>query len=139
MSIDIQTPLHPYYPLGIVIADYVAPTLSTLEILAIFTVTCLSILTPTWFYVRRQKHRIDGKDAAATLWFVLCGFIHLGLEGTEYSRPELVYFFGYYVFLNAFWIIIPLGLLTQSTQETAKAFAVVRKNEARRTGRASAR
>ncbi|ROW11849.1 hypothetical protein VPNG_04949 [Cytospora leucostoma] len=233
MTIDIEAPLHPYYPLGVVIADYVAPTLSTIEILAIFTATCLSILTPTWFYIRRQNHRINGKDTAATLWFVLCGFIHLGLEGyfalhyadlagrpailaqlwkeyslsdsryltadafvvcmetvtavfwgplsfacawcivadhplrhplqsivslgqlygdvlyyatctfqhaltgTEYSRPEPAYFFGYYVLLNAFWIIIPLALLLQSTRETAAAFAVVKKNEARRTGRGS--
>lgn len=83
MTVDTEAPLHPYYPLGVVIADYVAPTLSTLEILAIFTVTCLSILTPTWFYLRRRDHQINGKDTAAALWFVLCGFIHLGLEGKE--------------------------------------------------------
>lgn len=81
MKADFETPLHPYYPLGVVVAEYVAPTLSTLEILAIFTVTCLSILTPTWFFVSRQQRQIDGKDTAITLWFVLCGFIHLGLEG----------------------------------------------------------
>lgn len=27
--------------------------------------------------------------------------------GVEYSRPETYYFYGYYVFLNGFWIVIP--------------------------------
>lgn len=27
--------------------------------------------------------------------------------GIEYSRPETYYFYGYYVFLNGFWIVIP--------------------------------
>lgn len=73
------------------------------------------------------------------LYYATCTFQH-ALTGTEYSRPELAYFLGYYVLLNAFWIIIPLGLLLQSTRETATAFAVVKKHEAqvRRTGRGSA-
>lgn len=27
--------------------------------------------------------------------------------GVSYSRPEAYYYYGYYVFMNAFWIVIP--------------------------------
>ncbi|KAJ0107550.1 hypothetical protein J7T55_007740 [Diaporthe amygdali] len=224
MSAEIETLQHPYYPLGVMIPGYVAPTLSRLEILVIFTITCLSILTPTWFFLSRQKRQLHRQDKATALWFVLCGFIHLGLEGyfalhyddlatrsailaqawkeyslsdsryltidsfmvcmetvtavfwgplsficawcivtdhplrhplqsiislgqlygdvlyfgictfdfalkgVEYSRPEADYFWGYYVFFNAFWIIIPIYLLVQSTQETMMAFTAVKKH-----------
>ena len=30
-------------------------------------------------------------------------------RGVSYSRPEAVYFWFYYVFINAFWIVIPGG------------------------------
>lgn len=73
--------LHPYYPLGVVIPGYVAPSMSTLEILTKFTLTCLSILVPTGIYVYTRKSPVSRPDAVAALWFVLCGFIHLGLEG----------------------------------------------------------
>lgn len=56
------------------------------------------------------------------------------VTGTEYSRPESAYFWGYYVFLNAFWIVIPLYLLIQSARKTAEAFVAVKELEARRAG-----
>lgn len=83
MKTDAQTPPHPYYPLGAVIAGYVAPTLSTPEILAIFTVTCVSILVPTWLYINYTRPDLPRGHIAVALWFVLCGCIHLGLEGTQ--------------------------------------------------------
>ncbi|KAH6658516.1 3-beta-hydroxysteroid-Delta(8),Delta(7)-isomerase [Truncatella angustata] len=222
-----DAPLHPYYPLGVVITGFVAKTLSTVEILSIFTATCLSILVPTWAYIRRYRPHLSLGDRSIALWFVLCGSIHLGLEGyfalrahdlasrstvlaqlwKEYSmsdaryltadsfvvcmetitaafwgplsfvcawcivndhplrhplqsiislgqlygdvlyyatctfdslvsgiahsRPEPAYFYGYYVFLNAFWIVIPLILLVQSTRETARAFASVQRTSKR--------
>lgn len=81
MSDGNAAPLHPYYPLGVVIPGYVAPSLSTLEILTKFTLTCLSILIPTFAIVYTRKRPVSRSDTVATLWFVLCGFIHLGLEG----------------------------------------------------------
>lgn len=81
MSNGTAAALHPYYPLGVVIPGYVAPSLSTLEILTKFSLTCLSILIPTWLFVYSRKRSISRSDTVATLWFVLCGFIHLGLEG----------------------------------------------------------
>ncbi|OTB16720.1 hypothetical protein K445DRAFT_317003 [Daldinia sp. EC12] len=222
ISQSLDTPVHPYYPLGVVIAGYVAKTLSTQEILGIFTGTCVCILGPTWLSLRHARRNLSNSDVLTALWFVLCGFIHLGLEGyfalhardlasrstvlaqlwkeyslsdsryltadtfvvcmetvtavcwgplsfaiawciasdhplrhplqsivslgqlygdvlyygtcavdfiafgREYSRPELAYYWGYYVFLNAFWIVIPLCLVVSSARETARAFAAVK-------------
>ncbi|KAI0402722.1 3-beta-hydroxysteroid-Delta(8),Delta(7)-isomerase [Xylaria palmicola] len=221
MSGILNTPLHPYYPLGVAIPGYVAKVLTTQEILAIFTATCLAILVPTWMYIRRAPRDLPSSEVFIALWFVLCGAIHIVLEGyfafnargiaghstilaqlwkeyalsdsryltadtfvvcmetvtaafwgplslacawcivaghplrhplqsvvslgqlygdvlyyatcaldlvaagTEYSRPERAYFWGYYVFLNAFWIVIPTCLLMHSTRETARAFAAL--------------
>ncbi|KAI1371092.1 emopamil binding protein [Hypoxylon crocopeplum] len=219
---EFEAPLHPYYPIGVVITGYVAKTLSTLEILGIFTVTCLSILAPTLLYIRRTRPHLPSGDVLTALWFVLCGSIHLGLEGyfafyahdiatrsallaqlwkeyslsdsryltadtfvvcmetvtavfwgplsfvcawciatehplryplqsiislgqlygdvlyygtctldlvrsgIEYSRPERAYFWGYYMLLNSFWIVIPLYLVIRSAVETKRAFAKVK-------------
>ncbi|KAJ9150792.1 3-beta-hydroxysteroid-Delta(8), Delta(7)-isomerase 2 [Pleurostoma richardsiae] len=37
-----------------------------------------------------------------------------------FCRPEGVYFWAYYVMMNAFWIVIPLLLVIQSTRQTAR-------------------
>ncbi|KAI1117102.1 emopamil binding protein [Nemania sp. NC0429] len=212
---------HPYYPLGVAIPGYVANALTTREILAIFTTTCLGILIPTCLYIRRARRDLPASEVFTVLWFVLCGFIHLGLEGyfalnartiasdtaipaqlwkeyslsdsryltadafvvcmeavtaafwgplslacawcvladhplrhplqtvvslgqlygdvlyyatctfsgVEYSRPEPAYFWGYYVLLNAFWIVIPVWNLARSTRATARAFAALEEEE----------
>lgn len=213
---------HPYYPLGVAIPGYVAKVLTTQAILAIFTTTCLGILIPTCLYIRHARRDLPSGEVLTALWFVLCGFIHLGLEGyfalnahsiasrsaipaqlwkeyafsdsryltadtfvvcmetitavfwgplsflcawciladhplrhplqsivslgqlygdvlyyatftfdfvisgIEYSRPEPAYFWGYFVFLNAFWIVIPTCLLARSTRETARAFTALK-------------
>lgn len=77
----LGSPLHPYYPLGATIPGYIAKILTTQEILGIFTATCLSILVPTWLYIRHVRRDLPSSQVFTALWFVLCGFIHLGLEG----------------------------------------------------------
>ncbi|KAH8671462.1 3-beta-hydroxysteroid-Delta(8),Delta(7)-isomerase [Xylariales sp. PMI_506] len=223
ISNNLEDPVHPYYPLGVIIAGYVPRTLTTPEILSIFTVTCLSVLGPTCIYIRNRRPDLSVTEISTAMWFVLCGCIHLGLEGyfafyaqdlasrstvlaqlwkeyslsdsryltadtfvvcmetitavfwgplsfvcawfivadhplrhplqsivslgqlygdvlyyatcafefavrgVEYSRPEAAYYWGYFVFLNAFWIIIPICLLVSSARETARVFASVKK------------
>lgn len=51
-----------------------------------------------------------GQMYGNVLYYGICAFDH-GVYGIEYSRPENRYFLGYFVFLNAFWIVIPLGKL----------------------------
>lgn len=63
------------------------------------------------------------------LYYATCTFDFI-ISGIEYSRPELAYFVGYYLFLNSFWIVIPLILLLRSTRETSRAFASLRKSAA---------
>jgi len=67
------------------------------------------------------------------LYYATCTFDYVNL-GVEYSRPELAYFWGYYVFLNAFWIVIPTCLVVHSACETKRAFAALKKQTSSSTG-----
>lgn len=218
-------PLHPYHPLGVAIPGYMANDMATVEILAYFIVTCSVILGSTLVIVSRARANITTREIATAMWFVLCGFIHIGMEGyvvynsatiasssallaqawKEYSlsdsryltqdsfvipmeavtaifwgplsfliayliatdhplrhplqagvsmgqlygdvlyyatcayehfvfgrifcRPEGAYFWGYFVLLNAFWIVIPGCLLVGSARATAAAVRRVRQLE----------
>ena len=42
------------------------------------------------------------------LYYATNAFDHYWYQIT-YSRPESFYFWGYYVFMNLFWIVIPFG------------------------------
>lgn len=42
-----------------------------------------------------------------------------------YSRPEAAYYWGYFVFMNAFWIVIPMFLMYKSVCATTSAFSAV--------------
>ncbi|ROT40454.1 3-beta-hydroxysteroid-Delta(8),Delta(7)-isomerase [Sodiomyces alkalinus F11] len=74
-------PSHPYYPLGVDLPDYVPNTLDTLSILAIFSTTLAAVLLPVLIFIRRYNPKLSASEIAIALWFVLCGVIHLGLEG----------------------------------------------------------
>ncbi|RMZ77925.1 hypothetical protein DV738_g4109, partial [Chaetothyriales sp. CBS 135597] len=205
-----QQPLHAYYPPGVAISNYVANTLSTTTILALFALTCSAMLVPSYLVIKRMRPSLPTSEVATALWFILCGCIHTGLEGhfsrhahemgsltdlltqawkeyslsdsryltqdsfvvcmetvtaflwgpmsflcaycimiistgqlygtvlyyatftydemlfqQSYSRPEWYYFWGYYVFLNSFWIWIPALLIVQSGKEIKRVFARV--------------
>tara|TARA_R110002003_G_scaffold1035_6_gene22096 strand:- start:1006 stop:1221 length:216 start_codon:yes stop_codon:yes gene_type:complete len=53
----------------------------------------------------------------------------------SYSRPEAAYYWGYFVLMNAFWIVIPGYLMYQSVSATVSAFSAVN-DAARLMGRA---
>lgn len=53
-------------------------------------------------------------------------FDHYLLNRT-YSRPEAAYYWGYFVLMNAFWIVIPGILLFQSVGATWRAFDALNK------------
>ncbi|PNS18245.1 hypothetical protein CAC42_7614 [Sphaceloma murrayae] len=59
------------------------------------------------------------------LYYATSLFDHY-LLGIAYSRPEAYYYWGYYVFLNAFWMFIPGYLLYQSVRETGEAFKIAK-------------
>lgn len=56
------------------------------------------------------------------LYYGTCAFDEI-VYHKAYSRPERYYFWGYFMLLNAFWIVIPLVLLVNSFKQTSKAFA----------------
>ncbi|KZF24081.1 EBP domain-containing protein [Xylona heveae TC161] len=57
------------------------------------------------------------------LYYTTSMFDHFH-KGLSYCRPESYYFWGYYFFMNTFWIIIPLVLLYNSVTATARAFKI---------------
>lgn len=75
-------PSHPYYPLDLEFPDYVPNTLSTISILLIFFFTLSAVLAPMHVFIRRYNPKLPLSEVATALWFVLCGIIHLGLEGS---------------------------------------------------------
>jgi cholestenol delta-isomerase len=42
------------------------------------------------------------------LYYGTCGFAE-HMRGLSYSRPEVVYYWGYYVGMNAPWVVVPCG------------------------------
>jgi cholestenol Delta-isomerase len=73
--------LHPYYPLTADLPGYVPNALTTLQILNVFVATTLVILGSTHLVIRWTGARLSRGEEATAMWFVLCGFIHLFLEG----------------------------------------------------------
>jgi cholestenol delta-isomerase len=67
------------------------------------------------------------------LYYATCTFSHV-VDSISYCRPELFYFYMYYILLNAFWIVIPFGLMTQSVFASVSAFAQVQKAEQMKKG-----
>ena len=78
---DDALPDHPFYPLGIALPGYIANEMSTIQILGIFAATCVSVLLPTLVAINRKRPDLPKRELWAALWFVLCGCIHLILEG----------------------------------------------------------
>jgi len=76
-----DTSTHPYYPLGVEIPDFVANTLSTSTIITIFSAACASALLPALLLIRRAAPKLSFDELMTALWFMLCGCIHLVLEG----------------------------------------------------------
>ncbi|KAL5430872.1 hypothetical protein PMIN07_009771 [Paraphaeosphaeria minitans] len=52
-----------------------------------------------------------------------------GMLGLTYSRPEAAYYWGYFVLMNAFWLVIPAILLWQSVRASSRAFVALGKAE----------
>jgi cholestenol delta-isomerase len=66
-----------------------------------------------------------GQIYGDVLYYATSMFDHYIL-GLSYSRPEAYYFWGYFVFMNAFWIVIPFVLLCNSVGASWRAFSALR-------------
>ncbi|KAF2119988.1 3-beta-hydroxysteroid-Delta(8),Delta(7)-isomerase [Lophiotrema nucula] len=62
------------------------------------------------------------------LYYATSMFDHYILNLT-YSRPETFYFWGYFVLMNAFWIVIPLYLLGSGVSVSWRALAALEKQD----------
>ncbi|KAL0944845.1 3-beta-hydroxysteroid-delta -isomerase [Colletotrichum truncatum] len=65
-----------------------------------------------------------GQFYGDVLYFGTCTFQEI-VNKLVYCRPESFYFYGYYVFMNAIWIVIPFFLLVRSVLAVKRAFAKV--------------
>lgn len=63
-----------------------------------------------------------GQIYGLILYYATSMFDHYYMEIT-YSRPEVLYFWGYYFFMNFIWMVFPGILLVSSVRTIAKAFA----------------
>ena len=67
-----------------------------------------------------------GQIYGDVLYFATSMFDHY-YKGLAYCRPEPYYFWFYYVFMNAIWLVIPGVLLYQSMTLTSRAFQVAKR------------
>ncbi|CAM1508968.1 Fc.00g027070.m01.CDS01 [Cosmosporella sp. VM-42] len=75
------TPLHPYFPLGVAIPTYAANSLGAGALVSIFAAGCALIFLTTHLIIQQANPGLSRGQAVTTMWFVLCGFIHLFFEG----------------------------------------------------------
>ncbi|KAI1019142.1 hypothetical protein LB503_009256 [Fusarium chuoi] len=67
------------------------------------------------------------------LYFGTCYFNEI-VHSVVYCRPEQFYFYMYYVFCNAIWIVIPTVCVVHSVVQTKRAFAKVQEVERMKKG-----
>ncbi|GME33244.1 ebp domain-containing protein [Neofusicoccum parvum] len=62
------------------------------------------------------------------LYYATAMFDHY-VSNLNYTRPESYYFWVYFVFMNAFWIVIPIILIANSVSASSRAFKALAKME----------
>ena len=78
----VLSPLpHPYFPVGVEIANYVANDKHLVELLGVFAVGCIVILGASWLALSTSFPNVKPVDRWISLWFILSGSIHLFFEG----------------------------------------------------------
>nr|CDP32003.1 Putative 3-beta-hydroxysteroid-Delta(8),Delta(7)-isomerase [Podospora anserina S mat+] len=67
------------------------------------------------------------------LYYGTCHYIEK-YRGLQYSRPEWVYYWGYYAGMNAPWAVVPVLLLWGSVKEIKRAFRAVQEEDIAKKG-----
>ncbi|KAI5459945.1 PrpF protein-domain-containing protein [Mariannaea sp. PMI_226] len=77
----------------------------------------------------RSRHVMQIIVCVAHLYGVIMYYLTNWMEGqmygVVYSRPEVLYYWIYYIGFNAPWVIVPVVLLWDSWQQIGKAFAAL--------------
>ncbi len=68
---------HPYYPLEVEIASYLANEWSVPVLLGTFAGVCSAVLLTTLLIVNKVHPNLKGSEKAAIWWFVLCESVEL--------------------------------------------------------------
>lgn len=63
---------HPYYPLEVEIASYLANELSVPVLLALFATVCSTVLLAAQFVVNKMHPNLRTVEKASIWWFILC-------------------------------------------------------------------
>ncbi|KAB2572832.1 EBP domain-containing protein [Lasiodiplodia theobromae] len=107
------------------------PMVLTLETITVLVWGPLSFLT-SWCIVSESPHRLSlqalvstGHLYSDTLYYVTS--ILDMRRGVLHSRPEALYFWVYFVAMNALWIIVPAFILYQSITGSAQAVATTKR------------
>ncbi|KAH7159626.1 Emopamil-binding protein [Dactylonectria estremocensis] len=74
-------PVHPYFPLDVAIAGYAANSMGAAKLVGIFSLLCCGVFAVTHVLILQAGVNISGGAKLATMWFALCGCIHLFFEG----------------------------------------------------------
>ncbi|CRG83636.1 cholestenol delta-isomerase [Talaromyces islandicus] len=77
----METPLHPYYPLGTRIPGYVANVNSLPSLLGQFALLWAAVMGIAWLVIGRTRPSSSTADRLAFVWFCLTASIHLFFEG----------------------------------------------------------
>ncbi|OJD35285.1 ebp domain-containing protein [Diplodia corticola] len=108
------------------------PLVLTLETITVLIWGPLSFLT-SWCIVSESPYRLPlqalvstGHLYSDTLYYVT-SFLDMR-RGVLHSRPEALYFWVYFVVMNALWIIVPAYILYQSITGCAQAVATAKKS-----------
>jgi hypothetical protein len=80
----MSTPLHPYYPLGVHIPEYVANVNSIPSLLGRFFFLWILVVGLAWFTIGYYRPRASHGDRLAFVWFCFSTF-PLDAEGTKSS------------------------------------------------------
>lgn len=65
-------PLHPFYPLGVEVVNYLANEKDVIQLLAMFASICAVILGITWLGASKISPQLKKTDKLIVLWFTLC-------------------------------------------------------------------
>lgn len=71
VPIKDAAPLHPFYPLGVEIVNYLANDKDVIQLLTSFAIGCTVILSMTWLVASTFGPQLKRTDKLVVLWFML--------------------------------------------------------------------
>ncbi|KAM0556098.1 hypothetical protein ACHAPJ_006087 [Fusarium lateritium] len=76
-----KAPLHPYFPLNAALPGYTVNTMTGRDVVVTFSIGTAAIFAVTLLLIQITRPALSRGAVLATMWFTLCGCIHLFFEG----------------------------------------------------------